>query len=59
VTPTSGTARLNGFDISAQRSVAVLQIGPVLEGDRNVYWWLAIYVVAAAVAYLIVYVVFF
>jgi ABC-2 type transport system ATP-binding protein len=38
VTPTSGTARLNGFDNATQRSAAVMQIGAVLEGGRNVYW---------------------
>ena len=38
VTPSAGTVRLNGYDISHQRSAAVLQIGAVLEGGRNVYW---------------------
>ncbi|HLX49677.1 MAG TPA: ABC transporter ATP-binding protein [Streptosporangiaceae bacterium] len=38
IEPTSGRARLNGFDVSRQRSCAVLQIGAVLEGSRNVYW---------------------
>lgn len=38
VTPTAGTARLNGYDIARQRSAAVLQLGAVLEGGRNVYW---------------------
>lgn len=38
VTPTSGTARLNGYDIGTQRSAAVMQVGAVLEGGRNVYW---------------------
>jgi ABC-2 type transport system ATP-binding protein len=38
VTPTSGTALLNGYDISRRRSAAVLQLGAVLEGGRNVYW---------------------
>jgi ABC-2 type transport system ATP-binding protein len=38
VTPTSGTARLGGYDIGTQRSPAVQQIGAVLEGSRNVYW---------------------
>jgi len=41
VTPTSGTATLNGFDIGRQRSRAVLQLGAVLEGGRNVYWSLS------------------
>jgi ABC-2 type transport system ATP-binding protein len=38
VTPTSGTALLNGYDIARRRSAAVLQMGAVLEGGRNVYW---------------------
>lgn len=38
VTPTAGTVRVNGFDIGRQRSSAVLQLGAVLEGGRNVYW---------------------
>ncbi|MGH2560848.1 MAG: ATP-binding cassette domain-containing protein, partial [Thermomicrobiales bacterium] len=37
-TPTSGTARLNGYDVTRQRGAAVLQLGAVLEGGRNVYW---------------------
>jgi ABC-2 type transport system ATP-binding protein len=41
VTPTAGTVRLGGFDIGAQRSQAVQQIGAVLEGSRNVYWSLS------------------
>jgi len=41
VTPTAGTVRLNGFDIRRQRSQAVLQLGAVLEGGRNVYWSLS------------------
>lgn len=41
VTPTAGTVRLNGYDISKERSAAVLQIGAVLEGGRNVYWTLS------------------
>src|SRR5919201_44132 len=41
VTPTGGSVRLNGFDVSRQRSRAVLQLGAVLEGGRNVYWSLS------------------
>jgi ABC-2 type transport system ATP-binding protein len=41
VTPTAGTARLTGYDISRQRSLAVQQLGAVLEGSRNVYWSLS------------------
>lgn len=38
IKPTSGTAKLNGYDITRERSQAVAQIGVVLEGTRNVYW---------------------
>lgn len=38
IDPTSGTAKLNGFDVTRQRAGAVRQIGAVLEGSRNVYW---------------------
>jgi ABC-2 type transport system ATP-binding protein len=38
VAPSSGTVRINGFDIARQRASAVRQIGAVLEGSRNVYW---------------------
>jgi ABC-2 type transport system ATP-binding protein len=41
VTPTSGTARLGGYDVATQRSQAVRQLGAVLEGSRNVYWSLS------------------
>lgn len=41
VTPTSGRARLHGFDVGRQRGQAVRQIGAVLEGSRNVYWSLS------------------
>src|SRR5919106_3106391 len=41
VTPTSGTARLMGYDVGRQRGHAVWQIGAVLEGSRNVYWSLS------------------
>ncbi len=41
VTPTSGTARVGGYDIGKQRSQAVQRIGAVLEGSRNVYWSLS------------------
>jgi ABC-2 type transport system ATP-binding protein len=41
VTPSSGRVRLNGFDVGRQRSQAVLQLGAVLEGGRNVYWSLS------------------
>jgi ABC-2 type transport system ATP-binding protein len=38
VTPTAGTVRVGGWDLATQRGRAVLQIGAVLEGSRNVYW---------------------
>ena len=38
VTPTAGTVRLNGYDVGRRRAAAVLQLGAVLEGSRNVYW---------------------
>ena len=41
VTPTSGRARLNGYDVARQRPMAVRQVGAVLEGARNVYWSLS------------------
>jgi ABC-2 type transport system ATP-binding protein len=41
LTPTAGSVRLNGFDVGRQRSRAVLQLGAVLEGGRNVYWSLS------------------
>lgn len=41
VLPTTGTVRLNGFDIGRQRGQAMQQIGAVLEGTRNVYWRLS------------------
>ncbi len=41
VSPTAGRAALNGFDIGRQRSHAVMQLGAVLEGGRNVYWSLS------------------
>jgi ABC-2 type transport system ATP-binding protein len=41
VTPTAGTVQLHGYNIARQRSLAVRQIGAVLEGARNVYWTLS------------------
>lgn len=38
IEPSSGSAKLNGFDVTKQRADAVRQIGAVLEGSRNVYW---------------------
>ncbi len=41
VTPSAGSVRLNGYDVGRQRSQAVLQLGAVLEGGRNIYWSLS------------------
>jgi ABC-2 type transport system ATP-binding protein len=41
VSPSSGSVRMNGYDVGPQRSRAVLQLGAVLEGGRNVYWSLS------------------
>ena len=38
VTPTTGVARLNGYDVSTRRGDAMRQVGVVLEGTRSVYW---------------------
>ncbi|MGH2509754.1 MAG: ABC transporter ATP-binding protein, partial [Ktedonobacteraceae bacterium] len=38
ITPTTGQIRINGHDVARERSVAMRQIGAVLEGTRNVYW---------------------
>lgn len=37
----SGSTRLNGYDVTRQRSAAMQQFGAVLEGSRNVYWTLS------------------
>src|SRR5690348_15127347 len=41
ITPTTGTIRLNGYDVVHQRRQAMHQIGAVLEGTRNIYWRLS------------------
>jgi ABC-2 type transport system ATP-binding protein len=41
VAPTSGRVLLSGYDVARERSLAVQQIGAVLEGARNVYWSLS------------------
>ena len=38
VEPTAGQIQLNGADVARQRSLAMQQIGAVLEGTRNIYW---------------------
>ncbi|GCE31297.1 daunorubicin resistance protein DrrA family ABC transporter ATP-binding protein [Dictyobacter alpinus] len=39
--PTSGTITVNGYSVAHQHSMAMRQIGAVLEGTRNVYWRLS------------------
>lgn len=41
ITPDSGSVRVNGYDVLHQRKQAMLQIGAVLEGTRNIYWRLS------------------
>jgi ABC-2 type transport system ATP-binding protein len=41
VLPTSGAARLAGYDVASQRCRALRHAGAVLEGARNVYWRLS------------------
>lgn len=36
--PTSGTARVNGFDVVAQANEARRSLGTVLAGERSIYW---------------------
>ena len=36
--PTSGTARVNGFDITKQSNQVRQSLGTVLAGERSVYW---------------------
>ena len=38
ITPSSGRVLINGYDVRGRRGDAMLQIGAVLEGTRNVYW---------------------
>ena len=38
VIPTKGRICVNGFDVAREHSMAMRQIGAVLEGTRNVYW---------------------
>ena len=38
VIPTTGRICVNGFDVAREHSMAMRQIGAVLEGTRNVYW---------------------
>lgn len=41
VLPTSGTAKVMGYDVVSERQKAVRHIGAVLEGARNLYWRLS------------------
>ncbi|GHO43153.1 ABC transporter ATP-binding protein [Ktedonospora formicarum] len=41
IIPSSGRLRINGYDVQRERSLAMRQIGAVLEGTRNVYWRLS------------------
>lgn len=41
IVPSAGNVCLNGFDVGRKRSRAVLQMGAVLEGTRNIYWRLS------------------
>jgi ABC-2 type transport system ATP-binding protein len=36
--PSSGSIRINGFDVVAQPSLARQNLGAVLAGDRSIYW---------------------
>jgi ABC-2 type transport system ATP-binding protein len=38
IAPTAGRLLVNGYDVLRQRSMAMRQMGAVLEGTRNVYW---------------------
>jgi ABC-2 type transport system ATP-binding protein len=40
IAPTSGQISIAGFDIDRQRKQALHSIGAVLEGSRNIYWYL-------------------
>jgi len=39
--PTSGTARVNGFDVVKQSAQVRQNLGTVLAGDRSIYWKLS------------------
>lgn len=41
VIPSTGSIKVNGYDVAHERSMAMRQIGAVLEGTRNVYWRLS------------------
>ncbi|HEU5378231.1 MAG TPA: ABC transporter ATP-binding protein [Ktedonobacteraceae bacterium] len=41
ITPTTGSVRVNGYDVLRERGMAMRQIGAVLEGTRNIYWRLS------------------
>jgi ABC-2 type transport system ATP-binding protein len=39
--PTSGTARVNGYDVVKQAALVRQNLGTVLAGDRSIYWKLS------------------
>lgn len=41
VLPTAGTVQLAGYDVGKERNKAIIHVGAVLEGSRNVYWRLS------------------
>jgi ABC-2 type transport system ATP-binding protein len=41
IIPSTGSIKVNGYDVAHERSMAMRQIGAVLEGTRNVYWRLS------------------
>jgi len=41
IIPESGQVYVNGYQVAYERSLAMRQIGAVLEGTRNVYWRLS------------------
>lgn len=42
ITPSAGTIKLNGYDVSKNKNLAMQSIGAVLEGSRNTHWQLSI-----------------
>jgi ABC-2 type transport system ATP-binding protein len=36
--PTSGTARVNGYDVTKQAALVRQSLGAVLKGERSIYW---------------------
>lgn len=42
VTPTSGTIRIGNIDVTARPRQAMMNLGTVFEGSRNIYWRLTV-----------------